>query len=220
MLFGVGEPCGLLWREHAERYARLHDNTFNGDNRVASRPGGFGVLRGGDHIRPIHPASRIQASVVMHALCAVGAVFRTTAGLDAEQACGFDVVWIEIVAMSGLAVKWEVGKWQRAKLSRLGAFPVAADRRAVAAAIAFDFQSPPRLSLNHIDDTIVRSPAEQHSCPVLNENYRRVAPGRCTYQAHSRLSRRISSQHRGTRNNTPRRPPLRQLADAYRGCAP
>lgn len=120
---GVGEPCGLLWREHAERYARLHANTFNSGNDVAdlievavlctapsrghaeaTRPGRLGALRG-DHISAIHQASRLQASVVVHALCAVGAVFRTAVGLDAEQACGFDVVWVTIAAMNSLSLK-------------------------------------------------------------------------------------------------------------------
>ncbi|MCS3765705.1 hypothetical protein GGE24_007306 [Bradyrhizobium centrosematis] len=102
----------------------LHINTFNGSNHVAdlievavlwtapgrsqpeaSRAGGLGALRGGDHINAIHQASCLQPSVVRHALCTVGEIFRTTAGLNAKQACGFDVIWVEIAAMNGVGLK-------------------------------------------------------------------------------------------------------------------
>lgn len=118
---GVGEACGLLWREHAERYARLHANTFNGGNHVAdlievavlwtaprrghaeaTRPGRLVALRGGDHISAIRRASRLQASVVMHALCAIGAVFRTAAGLDLSRLAVS--TWVKITARNGLGL--------------------------------------------------------------------------------------------------------------------
>lgn len=52
----------------------------------------LGAMRGGDHIGMIHQTSSLETSVVMRALRAVATVFRTTSGVDAEQACGFDAV--------------------------------------------------------------------------------------------------------------------------------
>lgn len=73
----------------------------------------------------------------MRALRAIAAVFRTATRLDAEQACCFDVAWIEVLAMNALRLKHQVGKPQAIECLGLGALPVMADRRAVAPVFPF-----------------------------------------------------------------------------------
>ncbi|WP_456763306.1 hypothetical protein [Bradyrhizobium sp. USDA 4011] len=91
----------------------------------------------------IHQARGLQACIVMSALRAVAAIFRTAD--DAEQACRFDMAWIEVVAMNAPGAKHQIGKRQAIKCCGLGAFPVIADRLVVAAVVPFRF-----LSRNHL----------------------------------------------------------------------
>lgn len=54
----------------------------------------------------------------MCALRAVAAILRTTTSLDTEEARGFDVVRIEILAMNALRLKHQVGKASDRALQR------------------------------------------------------------------------------------------------------
>lgn len=140
------ELYGLVRSQHAERDAGFHSKTFDRANHIAdlieiavfwtapgrghaeaARAGIFGALCAGDHIGAIHQAGRFQTGLVMRALGAVAAIFRTAARLDAEQACGLDVVWIEVVAVNALRPKHQVGKRQAVERLGLGALPVTAE---------------------------------------------------------------------------------------------
>ena len=56
----------------------------------------------------IHQLRGFHPGVVMRALRTVAAILRAAAGLDAEQACGLDVIGIEIAAMDGLRLKKQI----------------------------------------------------------------------------------------------------------------
>jgi hypothetical protein len=157
---GLGEARGMLRCQRAERDTRFHAETFDRVDHVADgikiaifwrAPGrghaearSAGILRalcGRNHIGATHQTGRFQAGRVMRALRAVAAVLRTAAGLDAEQARSFDVVWIEVLAMSALRLKHQVGK--RKVVERLSLFdvPMITNLRPVASFLSLDLHS-------------------------------------------------------------------------------
>ncbi|MPL79159.1 hypothetical protein SDC9_25034 [bioreactor metagenome] len=136
----------LTGREHAQRHAGLEPQIGHAPHHVAEpvhvavlgaapggphaealRAGGLGAPGGGQNLLRRHQFRRLHPGVVMGGLCAIAAIFGAAAGLDAEQARGFDRVGVEMRAVQGLGAMHEVGEGQGVDRPGLRHRPVGAD---------------------------------------------------------------------------------------------
>ena len=124
---GVAQPLRLIGREHAERRAGLQPQPLDGADHIAdpvevlvlriaprrchAEPACarvLGALRGREYLLRIHQLGGLDAGVVVGALRAVAAIFRATAGLDAEQTRRLDVIGVEVSAVNALRAENQI----------------------------------------------------------------------------------------------------------------
>ena len=141
------EALRLFERQHAERRAHFHPERGNilhhlehrverwAVRRIAPRRAHaeprrsvvFRRARGRQHSLRIHQPRPRDAGVVMGALRAIRAIFRTAARLDAQQRAALYVRGVMMLAMNGLRAEEELG--ERKMIERLDALgrPIVTD---------------------------------------------------------------------------------------------
>lgn len=102
-------------------------NTPGRGHAEAGRPSFLCGLSGSGHLSSIHQTGGLHPGVIMGALRAIAAIFRTASGLDTEQGRGFDVVCIEILAVNAQCSKYQISERQAVQALGLCARPIIAN---------------------------------------------------------------------------------------------